>query len=84
MVRTGDDQRGIRVVAERSALADDLKDSGSVSLFPQLANPWKTQVVAQEGWKNFKLADFPKLSRVLRSWVIVLQRSNSYRHPDCR
>ena len=33
-----EDQHGFRAVAERSMLADNVKDSGAVSLFPQLAD----------------------------------------------
>jgi len=45
-----DDQHGFRAVAERSSLADNIKDSGAVSLFPQLAGTWKAQVLAQSPW----------------------------------
>ena len=34
MVRPGEDAHGFRAVAERSVLADSVKDSGAVSLFP--------------------------------------------------
>jgi hypothetical protein len=75
MATAGDDQHGFRAVAERSALADNLKDSGAVSLFPQLANLWKKQVVAQQGWKNFKLADFRNLAVCYGVRWFVIQRS---------
>jgi hypothetical protein len=69
-----DDQHGFRAVAERSALADNLKDSGPVALFPQLADLWKEQVVAQEGWRNFKLEDFRKLAaRYGVGWLVLLR-----------
>ena len=74
MALAGDDQHGFRAVAERSALADNLKDSGAVSLFPQLADLWKNQVVAQEGWQHFKLVDFRKLSAGYGVDWLVLQR----------
>jgi hypothetical protein len=58
-----DDQHGFRAVAERSVLADRLKDSGAVSLFPAFAADWKTQVDAQRGRRAFQLADFERLAR---------------------
>jgi len=69
-----DDQHGFRAIAERSALADNVKDSGAVSLFPQLGEPWKKQVVAQTGWKDFRRSDFEQLARVYPVTWIVTQR----------
>jgi hypothetical protein len=59
----GEDQHGFRVVAERSMLADALKDSGAVSMFPAMAERWREQVRAQQGWQHFQLADFERLRR---------------------
>jgi hypothetical protein len=77
----GEDMHGFRAVAERSVLADRVKDSGAVSLFPQLAVDWDQQVQAQSGWDRFSLADFQKLARQYPvTWVVT-------RHPpaglDC-
>src|ERR1035437_8313359 len=44
MARPGEDAHGFRAVAERSVLADSVKDSGAVSLFPRLATEWQSQV----------------------------------------
>jgi len=75
MTLPGDDQHGFRAVAERSSLADNVKDSGAVSVFPQLADLWKDQVVAQEGWQNFKLVDFRKLAiRYGVDWLVLERR----------
>jgi len=74
MAAAGDDQHGFRAVAERSALADNLKDSGAVSLFPQLASRWKQQVMAGDGWQHFQRADFEKLARQYPVTWIVVQR----------
>jgi hypothetical protein len=49
MSRPGEDMHGFRAVAERSVLADAVKDSGAVSLFPGLAEHWKGQVDAGLG-----------------------------------
>lgn len=67
-----DDQHGFRAVAERSVLADAVKDSGAVSLFPQLADEWKAEVTAQTGWARFQLADFQRLARQYPvTWVVT-------------
>jgi hypothetical protein len=58
----GEDMHGFRAVAERSVLADRVKDSGAVSLFPQLARDWDQQVRAESGWRRFSLADFDRLA----------------------
>ena len=55
-------------------MADNVKDSGAVSMFPALAEEWHEQVVAQQGWKTFQLSDFQKLkSRYGVNWVVVEQ-----------
>jgi hypothetical protein len=88
MAIPGDDQHGFRAVAERSVLADQLKDSGAVSLFPELARRWKPQVEAQTGWDRFGPRDFERLEQKYNvTWVIV-RRPNlaglrcPYRNPE--
>jgi hypothetical protein len=67
-----DDQHGFRALAERSVLADNLKDSGAVSLFPQLAADWKAEVLAQTGWQHFRLADFEHLAQQYPvTWIVA-------------
>jgi hypothetical protein len=66
-----DDTHGFRAVAERSALADAVKDAGAVSMFPELAEEWKRQQQAQAGWKHFGLDDFERLQREYGvGWVV--------------
>jgi hypothetical protein len=68
----GEDQHGFRAVAERSMLADAVKDSGAVTMFPALAQRWQEQVEAQRGWKDFRLADFQKLhDRFGVNWFVL-------------
>ena len=68
----GEDQHGFRAVAERSVLADNVKDSGAVSLFPQLAGDWKQQVLAQTGWSHFRTGDFRDLAiQYPVSWIVT-------------
>ena len=68
----GEDQHGFRAIAERSMLADALKDSGAASMFPQLAPEWQRQTQAQKGWNNFQLNDFQRLKAQFGvNWVVI-------------
>jgi len=70
----GEDQHGFRAVAERSRLADRVKDSGAVSMFPALAGTWSVQVKALDGWKTFRREDFLRLRNQFGvSWVVLEQ-----------
>ena len=70
----GEDQHGFRAVAERSMLADRVKDSGAVTMFPGLAQTWLEQVSAQQGWKDFGVEDFARLhQRFGVDWVVLQQ-----------
>lgn len=68
----GEDANGFRAIAERSMLADAVKDSGAVSMFPPLAGEWLRQVDAQRGWRNFQPADYHRLQTEFGvNWVVV-------------
>jgi len=68
------DEQGFRAIAERSMLADAVKDSGAATMFPSLADKWVEQVDAQADWKHFGLADFERLKRRYGvNWVVVEQ-----------
>jgi hypothetical protein len=70
----GEDQHGFRALAERSMLADNLKDSGAVTMFPKMAEAWKEQTNAQAGWKDFQKPDFERLKQAYGvNWVILEQ-----------
>ena len=70
----GEDQHGFRAVAERSMLADRVKDSGAVTMFPALAPAWLEQVDSQQGWKDFGVEDFVRLhQRFGVDWVVLQQ-----------
>jgi hypothetical protein len=74
MELAGEDVQSFRAIAERSMLADTVKDSGAVAMFPSLAEEWWDQVSAQDGWKAFQIADFERLkSRYGVDWVVVEQ-----------
>jgi len=68
----GEDQHGFRAVAERSMLADRVKDSGAVSMFPALAETWSEQVQAHAGWAHFQPQDLEILrERYGVDWVVL-------------
>jgi hypothetical protein len=68
----GEDQHGFRAIAERSMLADNVKDTGAVTMFPAMAETWLTQVQAQAGWRNFNASDFRGLKRRFGvDWIVV-------------
>lgn len=70
----GEDEIGFRCLAERSRLADWVKDNGVVSMFPTLAAEWWTQVQAQSPRINFGLEDILRLKRQYGvNWVVLQQ-----------
>ena len=72
MAAPGEDYHSFRALAERSQLADALKDTAVVTQVPELGPVWERQVKAQEGWKDFKLADFERLHDEFGvDWVLL-------------
>jgi len=72
-----DDEAGFRAIAQRSHLADAVKDSGVVELFPAIGDSWNKQVQAQTGIDTFTSEDFVRLKQQYNvSWV-VLRESNT-------
>jgi len=74
MALPGEDQHGFRALAERSMLADAVKDSGAVTMFPDLpvADHWREQVRAQDGWNHFQVDNFRRLrDRYGVTWVVL-------------
>jgi hypothetical protein len=68
----GEDYHGFRALAERSQLADAIKDTAVVMQVPELGPSWDRQLAAQEGWKNFQIADFERLKTEFGvNWVLV-------------
>ena len=71
----GEDYHSFRALAERSQLADAVKDAAVVTQVPELGPVWEREVNAQSGWGNFKLADFERLkSKFGVDWVLVAFR----------
>lgn len=68
----GEDEQGFRAITERSRLADEVKDSGAVTMFPALGGTWQRQVRALSSWKTFQAADFQRLRQEFGvNWVVV-------------
>jgi hypothetical protein len=74
MEASGEDEHGFRAIADRSMLADKVKDSGAVTMFPALANTWRQQVLAQHDWKQFQKADFDRLKEQFGVTWLVLEK----------
>ncbi len=68
----GENYHSFRALAERSQLADAIKDTAVVTQVPELGPDWERQVEAQQGWKDFQIADFERLkSEFGVDWVMV-------------
>jgi len=68
----GEDENGFRARAQRSMLADLVKDKGACSMFPPLSVKWLEQVEAQKNWKQFAKKDFERLRQKYGvSWVVL-------------
>ncbi|HVZ82647.1 MAG TPA: hypothetical protein VG893_03150 [Terracidiphilus sp.] len=78
-----EDYHSFRAIAQRSELADAIKDTAILTKVPELGPRWEREVNAQKGWQHFQLADFERLKREFGvNWVLV-----SYPQPaglDCR
>lgn len=71
----GEDELGFRAIAERSQLADGLKDGGVVQMFPDIGDSWFAQLKAQTGIDKFAIQDFERLKAQYGvSWVVLRQR----------
>jgi len=74
MTIPGEDANGFRAIAQRSMLADAVKDSGAVTMFPSMAEEWLKQVQSQSGWKKFQAQDFRRLRTEYGvNWVVLQQ-----------
>ena len=70
----GEDENGFRARAERSMLADLVKDKGACSMFPPLSVKWAEQIADQKNFEKFGKEDFERLRRKYGvSWVVVQQ-----------
>jgi len=70
----GEDYHGFRALAERSVLADAVKDAGMVARVPRLAPRWQREVEAQRGWRDFQKQDFLRLRAQFGvDWVVLTE-----------
>ncbi|HKM46459.1 MAG TPA: hypothetical protein VJX69_02670 [Terriglobales bacterium] len=70
----GEDENGFRARAERSMLADLVKDKGACSMFPPMSVKWAEQVGDQKNFEKFGQQDFERLRQKYGvSWVVVEQ-----------
>jgi hypothetical protein len=75
----GENYQGFRGLAERSMVADAVRDAGVVTYFPDsaIAEHWQEQVNAQQGWSNFQSADLERLrAKYGVSWVVLDQKGD--------
>lgn len=72
MRRPGNDYHSFRALAERSVLADAVKDSAVATQVPRLSQRWLEEVEAQRGWEHFGPSDFaPLKNRFGVDWILV-------------
>ena len=72
MRRPGNDYHSFRALAERSVLADAVKDSAVATQVPRLSNRWLEEVEAQRGWEHFTMADYERLkTRFGINWILI-------------
>jgi len=81
MNRPGEDSHGFRAFAERSMLADAVKDRGVAANIPALAPTWQEQVRDQEPWRDFRLEDFRRLKQKYGVTWVVLEHGNTRIQP---
>jgi hypothetical protein len=68
----GEDYHSFRALAERSQMADAIKDAAVVTQVPELGPVWLRQVQAVGGWHSFTRADFERLKAEFGvAWVLV-------------
>ncbi len=69
-----EDENGFRARAQRSMLADLVKDKGAASMFPPLSVLWAEQIADQRNFEHFAKNDFERLRQNYGvSWVVVEQ-----------
>lgn len=72
MALPGEDYHGFRALAERSVLADSIKDSAVAMQVPRLAPLWLEQTKAAQGFQSFTRADFIRLHRQFGvAWTVL-------------
>lgn len=75
MTRPGEDHHGFRAFAERSVLADWVKDRSVAALEPQLAYRWREEEGAVDHWQHFTTRDLQRLTQKQGAGWVVLERA---------
>ncbi|MGA8529812.1 MAG: hypothetical protein WB622_08860 [Acidobacteriaceae bacterium] len=72
MALPGEDYHSFRALAERSELADAVKDAAVATQVPDLAPEWLAQTQAAAGWDHFQKQDYLRLQREFGvDWILV-------------
>ena len=67
----GEDENGFRARAQRSMLADLVKDKGASSMFPPLSVKWAEQTADEKNFDHFGKEDFERLRQKYGvTWVV--------------
>jgi hypothetical protein len=74
----GEDENGFRARAERSMLADLVKDKGAASMFPPLSVKWAEQTADEKNFDRFGKKDFEHLRQKYGVTWVVQQVGGSY------
>jgi hypothetical protein len=68
----GEDYHSFRALAQRSQLADAVKDAAVATQVPELAPQWQLQTQAAAGWRDFNAQDFRRLHQQFGiDWIVV-------------
>ena len=80
----GEDFHGFRALAERSSLADMVKDPGMVARIPSLAQRWLSETTATRNWQHFQPADFQSLRNSFGVTWVILAKSTAVNEPQTK
>jgi len=77
MAAPGQYNHGFRAWAERSMMADEIKDRGVAALFPDVANQWRIQADATQHLDSFARDDFLRLRQEFGvTWVVTRAKND--------
>ena len=72
LAATDNDAHGFRALAERSQLADAIKDPAVVTQVPRLGPEWVREQQALAGWDQFTVSDFIRLQAEFGvTWTLI-------------
>lgn len=72
MQAPGEDYHSFRALAQRSELADSVKDAAVATQVPDLAPLWLEQTQPVAGWRHFQKQDFLRLRQQFGvNWILV-------------